>query len=196
MCKKGIITTVILTVLIICSFSIAVYAYSSYATASVSPTGSNEIYFHVNNNSDADPHFIKLITHYGESGWMGAILASADLSDDQHLYNSLTSYYTETNPKSGTYTAYVEGRTVYMPPITYVNRVTASDNYWNDSKSTINDTNELSDIKTFLDKLDEDMIEALNLKLTGYRKIETLSGFMTSEHTDLNLVDVRTQVWK
>jgi hypothetical protein len=83
-----------------------------------------------------------------------------------------------------------------MPPITYVNRVTASDNYWNDSKSTINDTNELSDIKTFLDKLDEDMIEALNLKLTGYRKIETLSGFMTSEHTDLNLVDVRTQVWK
>jgi hypothetical protein len=81
-----------------------------------------------------------------------------------------------------------------MPPITYIDHVTDSDSYWNDSESVMSATNKLNDIKAFLDELDKDMVETLSIKLTGYRKIETLPGFITSEHNDLNLVDVRRQI--
>jgi len=192
--KTKNISMVILAIVLVCSFTVAVYAYSSSATAQVYPTGDNDIYFHANNNSDADPSAIKYISHYAESAWMGAVLASADYYDDQHRYNSLNSYYTETNAADGTYTEYVEGYTEYMPPITYTDHPTDSASYYKGARLSTLNSNELTDVKVFLDELDKTIAKAFEVDLSSYRKIDTLNGFMTPEYYELRLLDVRMQI--
>ena len=181
----------ILSILFICCFSVIVYAYSSYATASVSPEGLNDIYFHANNNSDASPANIKQITHYATSSYMDVVIASANYGDDQHMYNSLSSHYTKTDAEDGVYSEYVRGYTEYMPPITYTDTVTDTDSYRKGSE----DFRQLnSDIKKFADERDKKMADALNIHLSSYKKIDTLVGFMTPEHDELSIGDVRVQI--
>lgn len=187
------ISIVVMALLLVCSLSVAVYAYSSNATASVSPNGSG-IYFHGNNNSDASPANIKLINHYAEYAWMGSILATSNYGDDQYRYNSLNSYYNYSNASTGTYTSYVQGITEYMPPITYRDTPSDSASYYKASRSMTAASDNLVNVKGFLDGLDQTISKAFDIDLSNYRKIDILDEGNKAEHDNLKLVDLRRQI--
>lgn len=192
--KTKRISTAIIAFLLLCSFSVVVYAYSSYASASVSLQGSDDIYFYANNNSNADPEDIKLISHFAESYFYDTVIADISYYDDQHLYNSLSSNYTETDAVDGTYYEYVKGYTEYMPPISYTDDSEDWGSYTKGSRMAVLNSNELTNTKIFLDELDKTMAKAFEIDLSGYRKIDTLVGLMKTEHKELHIGDVREQL--
>ncbi len=192
---KGI-SIFIIVISLICSFSLVAFAYSTYATASVSPDG-DDIYFYGIVECTADAQYIDTISYWTESCYQGAAIASYDKSYDDQSHNEISSQYTKENAADGLYSKEVQGFISYMPPIQYTDDPDDSDSYNKTSSKSLNSvatSEDKDEVKEFLDNLDKDMIKDLDINIKNYRKIQTAPGFIEDEYKTLKLAYVKTLI--